>query len=206
MKKILLMTASILFLVASCTVEKRVYRSGFNVQWHAMNGISKKDKQVEVNSEVDELAAAQVVNAPKVNTTTASTYETSVEATTESAPQNDVASVNVAPVVVDVKTLANDIKGMATTTIQNSEIDKEAKHVSKQEMKVLRKALKTQNKSNYVPNGLLYVMCFLFPFSFIPVGIVTDWDITAVISNILWTLLCGIPGIIHALIVVSRNV
>jgi uncharacterized membrane protein YqaE (UPF0057 family) len=206
MKKILLVTASIIFLVASCTVEKRVYRNGFNVQWHAMNGISKKDKHVQVDLEIEDLSAAQVMKAPKVNTVTASKYETLVEATKTFVPHNDVASVNVAPVVVDVKTLANDIIGIAKTTIQNSEINKEAKHVSKQKMKALRKTLKTQNKSNYVPIGLLYVMCFLFPVSFIAVGIVTDWDITAVISNILWTLLCGIPGIIHALIVVSRNV
>jgi uncharacterized membrane protein YqaE (UPF0057 family) len=204
MKKILLVTASILFLVASCTVEKRLYRNGFNVQWHAMNGISKKDKHVEVNSEVEELAAAQVIKAPKVNTTTASSYEATVEETTASVPQNDVASVDVAPVLVEAKTLTNDIKGMAATTIQNSEINKAAKNISKQEMKTLRKALKTQNKSDDVPVALLYVLCFFIPF--LAVGIVTDWDITAVIVNLLWTLLCGIPGIIHALIVVSRNV
>ena len=58
-------------------------------------------------------------------------------------------------------------------------------------------------KSDDVPVGLLYLLCFIFPF--IAVGIVTDWDITAVIVNILWTFLCGIPGIIHALIIVGRN-
>lgn len=204
MKKILLVAASILFLVASCTVEKRIYRNGFNVQWHTMNGISKKDKQVEVNSEIEELVAAQVIKAPKVNMTTASTYESTVESTTTALPQNDVASVDVAPVVADVKTVANDIKGIAATTILNSEITKAVKHVSKQEMKTLRKALKTQNKSDDVPVALLYVLCFFIPF--LAVGFATDWDITAVIVNLLWTLLCGIPGIIHAFIVVSRNV
>jgi hypothetical protein len=119
MKKILLVAASILFLVASCTVEKRVYRNGYNVQWHAMNGISKKDKQEAVNSEVEELAVAQVIKAPKVNTATASTYEAKLEETTTSVPQNDVASVEVAPIVLDSKSFANDIKGMAATTIQN---------------------------------------------------------------------------------------
>jgi uncharacterized membrane protein YqaE (UPF0057 family) len=199
MKKILLVTASILFLVASCTVEKRVYRNGFNVQWHAMNGISKKDKQVEVNSEMEELATAQVINAPKANVTTASSYE----ATTNSVAQNDVASVDAAPVVIDTKAASNNIKGMAATTIQNNVSNNAVKHVSKQEMKTLRKALKTQNKSDDIPVGLLYVLCFFIPF--VAVGLVTDWDVKEVIINLLLTFLCGIPGIIHAIIVVSRN-
>jgi uncharacterized membrane protein YqaE (UPF0057 family) len=203
MKKILLVAASILFLVASCTVEKRVYRKGYNVQWHAMNGISKKDKQIEVNSEVEELAAAQVVKAPKVNVATASTYEAKLEETTTSVPQNDVASVEVAPIVLDSKSLANDIKGMAATTIQNSELNKAVKHVSKQQMKTLRKALKIQSKSDDIPLVLLYVLCFIFPC--IAVGIVTDWDNKTILINLLWSVLCGIPGIIHALIIVSRN-
>ena len=203
MKKILLVTASILFLVASCTVEKRVYRNGFNVQWHAMSGISKKDKQVEVNSEIEELAAAQVIKAPKVNVTTADTYEAAVEATATSVPQNDVASVDVAPVVMDTKTIANDIKGMSATTIQNSPKNKEVKQVAKQEVKALKKALKSQSKSDDVPVGLLYALCFFFPF--VAVGLVTDWDVKEVIINILLTCLCGIPGIIHAFIVVSKN-
>jgi uncharacterized membrane protein YqaE (UPF0057 family) len=203
MKKILLVAASILFLVASCTVEKRVYRNGYNVQWHAMNGISKKDKQIEVNSEVEELAVAQVIKAPKVNTVTASTYEAKLEETTTSVSQNDVASVEVAPVVLDSKSLANDMKGIAATTIQNSELNKAVKHDSKQQMKTLRRALKTQSKSDDIPLGLLYVLCFFFPF--IAVGIVTDWDLTTILINLLWCALCIIPGIIHALIVVGRN-
>ena len=203
MKKILLVAASILFLVASCTVEKRVYRNGFNVQWHAMNGISKKDKNVEVNSVEEEIAVAQVIKAPKANVSTSSTYEAISEESTTTLTQNDVASLEEAPIQNEVKSIANDIKGMAAVTIQNSPKNNEVKQISKQEIKSLRKTVKAAKKSDDVPIGLLYVICFIFPF--IAVGIVTDWDITAVIVNILWTFLCGIPGIIHALIIVGRN-
>jgi uncharacterized membrane protein YqaE (UPF0057 family) len=202
MKKILLVAASILFLVASCTVEKRVYRNGFNVQWHAMNGISKKDKNVEVNSVEEEMAVAQVIKAPKVNVSTSNTYEAIAEEST-TLTQNDVASVDVAPIQNEAKSIANDIKGMAAVTIQNSPKSHEAKQVSKQEMKALRKAVKTASKSDDVPIGLLYIICFIFPF--IAVGIVTDWDITTVLLNLLLTILCVFPGIIHALIIVGRN-
>lgn len=203
MKKILLVAASILFLVASCTVEKRVYRNGFNVQWHAMNGISKKDKNVEVTSVEEEIAVAQVIKAPKVHVSNSNTYEAIAEESTTTLTQNDVASVDVTPIQNEAKSIANDIKGMAAVTIQNSPKSHEAKQVSKQEMKALRKAVKAASKSDDVPIGLLYVLCFFFPF--IAVGIVTDWDITTVLVNLLWCLLCGIPGIIHALIIVGRN-
>lgn len=50
---------------------------------------------------------------------------------------------------------------------------------------------------------LLYVLCFLLPF--LAVGIATGWNLGAVLINILLTIFFVIPGIIHAIIVVSRN-
>ncbi len=200
MKKILLITASILFMVASCTVEKRVYRNGFNVQWHAMNGHSKKDKNTEINSIEEVETVAKVVISPKENSKTASVYELPNQEVVAVA-QNDEASilansVSTTPQVVNVK-------GMADQTISVNQKNKEVKQISKQEMKALRKVVNSQKQSDDVPVGLLYVLCFFFPF--IAVGIVTDWDISTVLINLLWTLLCGIPGVIHALIIVSRN-
>jgi uncharacterized membrane protein YqaE (UPF0057 family) len=200
MKKILLVAASILFLVASCTVEKRVYRNGFNVQWHAMNGHSKKEKNTEITSIEEVETIAKVVISPKDNKKTASVYEMPTQEVITVA-QNDEASIQsnsistTAPVV--------NVKGMADQTISVNQQNKEVKQISKQKMKALKKAVKSQKKSDDVPIGLLYVLCFFVPF--IVVGIVTDWDIPSVLINLLWTLLCGIPGVIHALIIVSRN-
>ena len=200
MKKILLVAASILFLVASCTVEKRVYRNGFNVQWHAMNGHSKKDKNMEVSSVEEVETVAKVVVSSKDNSNTASVYEMPTQEVITVA-QNDEASIQsksigtTAPVV--------NVKGMADQTISVNQNIKDAKQITKQEIKALKKAVKSQKKSDDVPIGLLYVLCFFVPF--IVVGIVTDWDIPSVLINLLWTLLCGIPGVIHALIIVSRN-
>jgi uncharacterized membrane protein YqaE (UPF0057 family) len=50
--------------------------------------------------------------------------------------------------------------------------------------------------------GLLIVLSFFIPW--LAVGLATDWDIMPIVYNVLWTMLCGIPGIIHAIIVVSR--
>jgi uncharacterized membrane protein YqaE (UPF0057 family) len=200
MKKILLVAASILFLVASCTVEKRVYRNGFNVQWHAMNGHSKKDKNMEISSVEEVETVAKVVISPKDNSKTASVYEMPTQEVITVA-QNDEASIQSSSIATTAPVV--NVKGMADQTIAINQNIKEAKQISKQEIKALKKAVKSQKKSDDVPVGLLYVLCFFFPF--VAVGLVTDWDIKAVLINILLTALCGIPGIIHAFIVVSKN-
>jgi uncharacterized membrane protein YqaE (UPF0057 family) len=199
MKKILLVTASILFLVASCTVEKRVYRNGFNVQWHAMNGHSKKDKNTEITSLEEVETVAKVVISPKENIKTADVYELPTQEITTVA-QNDQASIQANSVATTPQVVS--VKGLANQTISANQKNNEVQ-ISKEEMKSLRKAVKSSKKSDDVPVGLLYVLCFFFPF--VAVGIVTDWDIPTVLINLLWTLLCGIPGIIHAIIIVGRN-
>jgi len=200
MKKILLIAASILFLVASCTVEKRVYRNGFNVQWHAMNGHSKKDKNTEINSIEEVETVAKVVISPKENSKTASVYELPNQEVVAVA-QNDEASIQANSVSTTPQVVS--VKGIANQTISVNQKNNEVKQISKQEMKALHKGVKSQKQSDDVPIGLLYVLCFFFPF--IAVGIVTDWDLSTILINLLWYLLCGIPGIIHALIIVSRN-
>jgi uncharacterized membrane protein YqaE (UPF0057 family) len=200
MKKILLITASILFMVASCTVEKRVYRNGFNVQWHAMNGHSKKDKNTEITSLEEVETVAKVVISPKENSKTASVYELPTQEVVAVA-QNDEASIQSNSIATTPQVVS--VKGMANQTISVNQKNNEVKQISKQEMKALHKAVKSQKQSDDVPIGLLYILCFFFPF--IAVGIVTDWDLSTILINLLWSLLCGIPGIIHALIIVSRN-
>jgi uncharacterized membrane protein YqaE (UPF0057 family) len=60
----------------------------------------------------------------------------------------------------------------------------------------------SENSKDYIPMIVLFILCFIFPP--IAVGLATDWDTEIVIYNVLWTLLCGFPGIIHALIIVGR--
>ena len=165
-----------------------------------MNGHSKKDKNMEVSSVEEVETVAKVVVSSKDNSNTASVYEMPTQEVITVA-QNDEASIQsksiatIAPIV--------NVKGMADQTISVNQNIKDAKQITKQEIKALKKAVKSQKKSDDVPIGLLYVLCFFVPF--IVVGIVTDWDIPSVLINLLWTLLCGIPGVIHALIIVSRN-
>jgi uncharacterized membrane protein YqaE (UPF0057 family) len=165
-----------------------------------MNGHSKKDKNTEINSIEEVETVAKVVISPKENSKTASVYELPTQEVVAVA-QNDEASIQANSVSTTPQVV--NVKGMADQTISVNQKNKEVKQISKQEMKALRKVVNSQKQSDDVPVGLLYVLCFFFPF--IAVGIVTDWDISTVLINLLWTLLCGIPGVIHALIIVSRN-
>jgi uncharacterized membrane protein YqaE (UPF0057 family) len=165
-----------------------------------MNGMSKKDKNVELTSMEETETVAKVVVSPKVNAKIAADYEMRIQEVV-AVTQNDQASIESNPISTTAHVVS--VKGMAEQTISVHQENKEAKQISKQEIKALKKAVKSQNKSDDVPIGLLYVLCFFIPF--VAVGLATDWDITTVLINILWTALCGIPGIIHAFIVVSRN-
>ena len=64
------------------------------------------------------------------------------------------------------------------------------------------------NATSQKPNSddmllLLYILAVLIPF--VAVGIVTDWDVTDVIINLLLCILCYIPGVIHAFIKIRDN-
>ncbi|WP_066757355.1 YqaE/Pmp3 family membrane protein [Crocinitomix algicola] len=88
--------------------------------------------------------------------------------------------------------------------------------ILKEDLKEIKKDLKSKKKqfrhkkvvaqsSDTSDDEILYyILAIVIPF--LAVGLVTDWDISQVIINILLCCLCGLPGIIHALIVVSKNV
>jgi uncharacterized membrane protein YqaE (UPF0057 family) len=98
----------------------------------------------------------------------------------------------------------NQTEKSSQTVVQEKTSNSDLKYEN-QTIKSSEKALEASdsNLGGDVPTGLLYVLCFFIPW--LAVGLATDWDIKKVLINILLTMLCGIPGIIHAFIVVSKN-
>jgi uncharacterized membrane protein YqaE (UPF0057 family) len=152
---------------------------------------------------MDEMAESNTILMPKTSVKTAEVYATPVQEVSM-ANATDVASISEAPVLLENKTTLNTFIGMASETIANQQLSKQGVKVSKQELKALKKAVKSQTKNDDIPVVVLYILCFCIPF--VAVGLVTDWDTNQVLVNFILTLLCGIPGIIHAFIVVSKNV
>ena len=207
MKKLLLIVLVVGFAISSCSIEKRLHQKGFNVEWNKNLGSLKKDKKEKqdyVSSEaVEEIAVVsnKTTKAPSVNNNSA----ISVDGVT-------LNESNDASVFVEDNT-TNEVDSPESSVVNNTKIEKvnkaiiasnasKSKEVASNKTmastKIVKKALK-----NDVPTGLLYVLCFFIPW--LAVGFATDWDMKTVLINILWTFLCGIPGIIHAIIIVGRN-
>ena len=208
MKKLLLAFLVVGFAISSCSIERRLHQKGFNVEWNKNLSSLKKDKKEKqdyVSSEaVEEIAVVspKTIKAPSVSSS--------------SAISVDGVSLNEsieAPVFVEDNT-SNEVNSQESSVVINTKIEKVNKAISAPKAssskevaidnktiastKIVKKALK-----NGPSTTLLYVLCFFIPF--LAVGLATDWDTNTVLINLLWTLLCGIPGVIHAIIIVGRN-
>ena len=190
--------------MAWCSIERRLHQKGFNVEWNKNLSSLKKDKKEKqdyVSSEaVEEIAVVsnKTTKAPSVNNNSA----ISVDGVT-SNESND-ASV----FVEDITT--NEVNSEVSSVVNNTKTEKvnssskvySSKEVASNKTMNSTKIVKKANNKD-VSKGLLYLLCFFIPW--LAVGLATDWDVKTVVINILWTCLCGIPGIIHAIIIVGRN-
>lgn len=184
---------------SSCTIQKRTAMPGYHVEWRASNTVKHSDK-VAQEEKVNESFAI----APEKKSVQLSNDEQT--ASIQGIETNTVASVSETPVVTpkatEVKTAAKSVKTIATSTVSSS---KDAQKASVQMKKLEKKATKIVKKANASDDAILYyILAFFIPF--LAVGLVTNWEVKPVLINILLCCLCGIPGIIHAFIVVSKNV
>jgi len=97
----------------------------------------------------------------------------------------------------------NSFKTNIIQKIAETRAEKLASKMAQKYMPAANKSPLNQTKKADSPLILLYILAILIPF--VAVGIATNWDLLPVIFNILWTMLCGIPGIIHAFIVIKRT-
>jgi len=182
----------------SCTVQKRYHRKGFNVNWNHTSIGGKKDKNKLNNDFEEEIAELKTNNSPLNEVKSEnSNYSNELFADSEnryvelsnSAKESTISSNNQA-FISKIKT--NEI----TTSKSSQAADKKLT-----KKKIIKNSKK--NNSSEVPTILLFILCFLIPP--LAVGLATDWNLTPVLWNIVWCILCGVPGIIHAIIHVLRN-
>jgi len=204
MKKLLLAVLLVGFAISSCSIEKRLHQKGFNVEWNKNLGSLKKDKKEKqdyVSSEaVEEIAVVsnKTTKAPSVNNNSA----ISVDGVTFNES-------NEASVFVEDNT-TNEVNSQVSSLVNNTTTEKvnssskasSSKEVASNKTMNSTKIVKKANNKD-VSTGLLYVLCFFIPW--LAVGLATDWDVTAVVINLLLSFLFFLPGVIHAIIVVGRN-
>jgi uncharacterized membrane protein YqaE (UPF0057 family) len=208
MKKLLVALLLVGFAISSCSIEKRLHQKGFNVEWNNNLGSLKKDKKEKqdfVSSEaVEEIAivSPKAIKTPSVISSNAISVDDVIlnesnetSAIVEDNTTNEVNS-QVSSVVNNTKTEKVN-RTIITPKAASSKVVASA-NKTKVSTKIVKKALK-----NDVPIVLLYILCFFLPF--LAVGIATNWDLTAVVINLILCFLFWFPGIIHAIIVVGRN-
>ncbi len=133
----------------------------------------------------ENISISQVPSVQTEEITTTASISTEQEAV--NAPENTVVNQSVK-------------KENATSSAVRSTETKKTASLSFKKTIIKQAARKlTSNKNNAPDEILLIILCFFIPP--VAVGLKTDWDTRTVVINILLTLLCGIPGIIHALIV-----
>lgn len=184
-----------LLTLSACTMQKRVYNRGFHIEWFESKGS-------------DKVAA---VHAKKAEKKQSQSSAQTIANKTETAANVD--NMNIA--VNDTKTILNAVEENKSQTVSAPKVffksTKMAQKVLSQKSNtfakpVMKAAVKQMAKPTKTADAeliLLYVLCILIPP--LAVGIVTDWDGGPVILNLLLCLLCWIPGIIHAFIVVSEE-
>lgn len=178
-----------LALLFSCSSQKIGTNNGYNFGYH--KAVNHTPAQVVKAEAVEEVAIVE-------NQTEAVVAEETV------APLAEVANIATltpqdAPEVVATVVKQTTVNETAVAAVKEI---KAQKIIKKAAVKSIAKAAK-KTSSGDVPTWALFVLCFVFPV--LAVGFATNWDVMPIIYNLLWTLLCGFPGIIHAIIVVARE-
>ena len=201
MKKfaLLLTVAFVLtLLLDACSVQKRYHRKGFTVNWNNTSVKMNKHRKV-VNSE--SIQEEIVVSDSKKREKLTKKYQ---------APStNDLVNKNAShPSIMDVrlnssedKIRENKISNKASST---RELSKKDVRSTKKEAKKIIKVIKKQKKQgSNTDTVLLVILCFFLP----PLAVYLYegyWTERCTI-NLILSLLCGFPGLIHALVVVLGN-
>ena len=202
MKKIALLLSAtfvmILFL-DSCSVQKRYHRKGFTVNWNNASVNMKKNRKV-VHTESIQEDAIVTNNIEKQKLTR--NYKTLVSM--------DIASTSVA-----VPTLTNTSPSIAAQTSVKSqavtfahtakEISKEDAKSTKKDAKEIIKAIKKEQKKQGSNTDLVLLVILALLIPPLAVYLYEGYWTERCTINLILSLLCGLPGIIHALIVILGN-
>ena len=206
MKKFaILLTAALAMtlLLDSCSVQKRYHRKGFTVNWNNTSVKMKKNRQVIHSESIQEDI---IVSDSKKTEKLKNKYEAPIKI--------DLANKNLNhPVAIDMlfngpqnKIGEEKIESKKfNNAISNRALSKKEVKSTKKEAKAIIKEIKKEQKKqgSNTDTALLVILALFFPplAVYLYEGYWTD----RCTVNLILSLLCGLPGIIHALIVVLEG-
>ena len=206
MKKFaILLTAALAMtlLLDSCSVQKRYHRKGFTVNWNNTSVKMKKNRQVIHSESIQEDI---VVSESKKTEKLINKYETPIKIDLANKNLNHPVAIdmlfngpqnNIGEEKIESKKFNNAISNRALSKKEVKSTKKEAKAIVKE----IKKEQKKQGSNT--DTALLVILALFFPplAVYLYEGYWTD----RCTVNLILSLLCGLPGIIHALIVVLEG-
>ena len=204
MKKFtLLLTAafSMTLILDSCSVQKRYHRKGFTVNWNNASVNMKKNRKVVHTESIQEDAIVSNTIEKKKLT---KNYETPVSMDIASTSVAVPTLTNTAPSIAAHSSVKNQAVTFANTV---KAISKEDAKSTKKAAKKIIKAIKKNQKQDAKTDTIIYLLLILLvPFGTTISMYLYEGSWTGrVTANLLLTLLCGLPGLIHALVVIFGN-
>jgi len=193
----------------SCSIERRYHRTGFNVNWNTTHVKIKKDK-TKIDSELDlndeTLTQQNIVPGKEENKvlTYSDLNDNSVAGNSEElvlSTENKAAELTAtSPVKVDQKFVLNN-----TNTVSKSEVVNSVKSTSTIKKRIgKRTEMKEQIRQKSALDDDNTLLCIVLAFFIPPLAVYLfegSWTKRCTV-NLILTLLCGLPGLIHALVVI----
>ncbi len=202
---VLIISSSIL---SSCSVQKRYHRDGLNISWS--HSSLKKDKNTDQTAEdtelntmtqrveytYNEMQSQSADNVAEAENTVSSTEFTSNSVPTETQEIENTTVSDASPVSVPKNT-----EKKQTLAKKQGEQSLNTKTM-KQQSTDFKKAVKSNKKANDDDEYILYViLAFIIPPLAVFLYEGSEWTQRCTV-NLLLTFLCGIPGLIHALVII----
>ncbi len=196
-KNKLFLVALIAIIYSSCTVEKRHYMSGYHVEWHHKTQKTTGSGEIKIEEK-------QITSLPSEEhvMTAAPIEEKSLDLTIETAPATVTQEQFTAPANKKQQKQnqpKQELKASSNTSPLSRSVNATRAEKAAQES--------NENSSSFFgmepSQGLLILLAIFIP----PLAVYLyegNWTSRCTV-NLILTLLCGIPGVIHALVVVLGN-
>jgi uncharacterized membrane protein YqaE (UPF0057 family) len=188
-KNLFLALTAITMLLASCTIQQRVYQPGLSIEWKTLH-------QGQSKSDVDQNTAVQTT-----------TTETQVAVSNEAVASTEVVASSVVAEPAMAAVVAEKEQKVSKKELKQAikEFKQEVAAVVSNESAVASVQTASANSQNATqPESWVYVLLILLvPFgTTIAVYLFEGSWTKKVTTNLILTLLCGIPGLIHALVTI----
>lgn len=198
MKTKFLLFALIVVVVSSCTMEKRLHQPGFYMDWHHLLSNHKDVKAVKVTATPASTEEVAVAMTAQNHTTLSTSVSEPIHAAT---PASVAAAKSEKKVAVSEKKMAKEtLRAIRSNDFSN--VTASAKKFASAKAQVLT-SLSEKSQGGARPDQIVLVILAIFIPPLAVYLYEGSWDSTCWV-NLILTLLCGIPGLIHALIVVLK--